>query len=489
MILAEDLRKAVLQAAIQGKLVDQRPEEGTGEEFYARIQAAKAELIKRGIVKKEKPLPVIATDEIPFDIPENWIWVKLGNLTSKIGAGSTPLGGAKAGVYTDSGIPFIREMNVHDDGIHQEGMVFISQELSDSRENSKFYAGDLLLNITGGSIGRCAVVPPEMPIGDVNQHVEIIRLVDNSMKDYVHVLLRTPFVQSIINCRSVGDKAGFSATKCKNIEVPLPPLSEQIRIVTKLKEILDVLDSYECDEKQIVALQSSFPDDMRKSILQYAMQGKLVEQRPEEGTGEELYQQIQAEKDVLIRAGKIKREASLPEITDEETPFDIPESWKWVRFGKLCELISGSDLKPERYNDKGQGIPYITGASNIDDDGSLIINRWVLVPNNIAVRGDLLITCKGTVGKMAVLQEEQAHIARQIMAVRVFAEMSRDYIQLCLMNYVSLLNRKAKSMIPGIDRNNVLKLLIPLPPIQEQKRIVEKLAQILPHIEDLKEVQ
>lgn len=154
----------------------------------------------------------------------------------------------------------------------------------------------------------------------------------------------------------------------------------------------------------------------------------------------------------------------------------------------MCELISGSDLKPEKYNDKGQGIPYITGASNIDDNGALIINRWVLEPNNIAVQGDLLITCKGTVGKMAVLREEQVHIARQIMAVRVFSEMSRDYIQLCLMNYVSLLNRKAKSMIPGIDRKNVLKLLIPLPPIQEQKRIVEKLGQILPHIIEIKEV-
>lgn len=487
MVLAEELRKAVMLAAIQGKLVEQRPEEGTGADLYAKIQEEKKELIRQEKIKKEKLLPDISEDDAPFDIPDNWAWVKLGNLTSKIGAGSTPLGGTKAGVYTNEGVPFIREMNVYNDGIHKEGMVFISKALSDSRENSKFYSGDLLLNITGGSIGRCAIVPQDIPVGDVNQHVEIIRLIDNSIKEYVHILICSPFVQSIINKRSVGDKAGFSATKCKHIEIPLPPLQEQIRIVERLNNILPEIDAYAVAEQELTALQSAFPDDVRKSILQYAMQGKLIEQLPEEGTGEELYQRIQSEKQALIEAGIIKKEKPLPMITDEEVPFDIPDNWRWARFGELSELISGSDLKPERYNDKEKGIPYITGASNINDDGSIIINRWVENPNNIAIKDDLLITCKGTVGKMAVLKEDQVHIARQIMAVRVFPGMSRDYLQVCLMNYVSLLNRRAKSMIPGIDRKNVLNLLIPLPPLREQKRIIEKLGQILPHIDELKE--
>lgn len=234
----DDMRKSILQYAMQGKLVEQRPEEGTGQELYQQIQAERIALVEAGKLKKEKPLPEIEGDNAPFDIPDNWIWVKLGNLTSKIGAGSTPSGGARAGVYTSGGVPFIREMNVYDEGIRKEGMVFIPQELSDRRVNSKFYPGDLLLNITGGSIGRCAVVPPDMPIGDVNQHVEIIRLINTSIKDYIHVLMRSPYVQLIINSRSVGDKAGFSANKCKNIEVPLPPLAEQKRILERLGQIL-----------------------------------------------------------------------------------------------------------------------------------------------------------------------------------------------------------------------------------------------------------
>lgn len=158
------------------------------------------------------------------------------------------------------------------------------------------------------------------------------------------------------------------------------------------------------------------PQELKNSILQLAIQGKLVEQRPEEGTAEELYQKIQQEKQKLIAEGKIKKEKPLPGITEEEKPFDIPESWKWVRLSTVIDLLSGSDLTPDKYNSSKDGIPYITGASNLDEN-KLIINRWTLYPNNIAHKGDLLLTCKGTVGKTAVLNENDVHIARQLMSI------------------------------------------------------------------------
>lgn len=348
-------------------------------------------------------------------------------------------------------------------------------------------SGDIIVSCAG-TIGETYVMPENIEFGIINQALMRMNIVESVNLDYFlyyfdHILKSSAKKSS--NGSAIKNIPPFDVFK--KMLFPVPPIEEQKRIAEKLNRILSEIDKYSSAEQELIILQSDFPDDMRKSILQYAMQGKLVEQRPEEGTGEELYQQIESEKERLINDGRLKKEKALPEITDDEIPFDIPDSWKWVRFGNLCELISGADLKPEKYNNKGKGIPYITGASNINDNGSVVINRWIEEPSNIAVRDDLLITCKGTVGKMAVLKEERVHIARQIMAARVLPKMNRDYLQICLLNYVSLLNRKAKSMIPGIDRKNVLQLLIPLPPFDEQRRIAEKLDRILPEINGIKE--
>ena len=220
---------------------------------------------------------------------------------------------------------------------------------------------------------------------------------------------------------------------------------------------------------------------LKNSILQLAVQGKLVEQREEEGTAKELLAQIKAKKEQLIKDKKIKKEKPLPEITDEEKPFEIPESWEWVRLGECIILLSGQDMSPDKYNSDGVGIPYLTGASNISD-GDVIINRWTNVPRAIAVKGNLLLTCKGTIGTTCILKEEQVHIARQIMAITPL-RMDVDYIHIFIQYYVGFLKKKAKSMIPGIERKDVLEALIPLPPLAEQKRIVAKIEEILPYIE------
>ena len=160
------------------------------------------------------------------------------------------------------------------------------------------------------------------------------------------------------------------------------------------------------------------PQELKYSILQLAIQGKLVEQRPEEGTGEELYQQIQAEKVNFVKEGKIKKQKKLPEITEEEKPFEIPDNWKFCYLGSVIELLSGTDFKPENYNDRNIGLPYITGASSLSDNG-VIENRWTEVPTNIAEKGDVLLVCKGSgYGKTVICDLDKAHIARQIMAIK-----------------------------------------------------------------------
>ncbi len=241
---------------------------------------------------------------------------------------------------------------------------------------------------------------------------------------------------------------------------------------------------------------------LKSAILQMAVQGKLVPQNPEDEPASVLVEKIREEKEKLIKEKKIKKEKNpsfifkgkdnfaYEKFADgsekciaEEVPFDIPKNWVWCRLENILILVSGQDLTPEKYNTTTDGIPYITGASNIDNNENVILNRWTTKPVSIAIKDDLLITCKGTIGKMAFLQENKVHIARQIMAIRPILECDMRYIKIVLENLIFHLNSTAKSMIPGISRNDVLKLLLPFPPLAEQKRIVAKIEELEPLIE------
>ena len=206
------------------------------------IQQEKQALIKEGKIKKDKTLPPISEDEIPFAVPENWKWVRLADISQKITSGNTPTGGKKSSVYKETGYCFFREQNVHNDGIHYEGMVYISEELLNTRTNSTVFPKDILLNITGGSIGRTALIPETFDKGSINQHILIIRMVNYDTRFFIHLLLRSAYGQKYIKQKAVGDKEGFSGGRCKNMPIPLPPLLEQKRIVAKLDEVLAILD-------------------------------------------------------------------------------------------------------------------------------------------------------------------------------------------------------------------------------------------------------
>lgn len=233
------LKGKIIDAGIRGKLTEQLPEDGDAETLYAEILDHKAQLIKEGKIKKEKPLPGISVDEIPFEIPKNWKWVRLGDISSKISSGNTPAGGKKSDAYVDEGYCFFREQNIYDDGIHEEGMVYISEELLNTRTNSIVLPKDILLNITGGSIGRCAIVPDDFSRGSINQHILIVRMVDERLRHYIHHCLCSPFMQKYIKGNAVGDKDGFSGGRCKNMLIPLPPVSEQERICNTTNAILE----------------------------------------------------------------------------------------------------------------------------------------------------------------------------------------------------------------------------------------------------------
>ena len=225
----EILIAKLIDSGIQGKLTEQLSEDGNAADLYEEIRAEKAKLVKACKIKKEKALPEITEDEIPFDIPPNWKWVRLGDISAKISSGNTPAGGKKSNAYVEKGYSFFREQNIYNDGIHEEGLVYITEELLKTRENSTVMPMDILLNITGGSIGRCALIPDDFTKGSINQHILIIRMIDPRLRFYIHTCICSPFIQKYIKGNTVGDKDGFSAGRCKNMLIPLPPLEEQRR--------------------------------------------------------------------------------------------------------------------------------------------------------------------------------------------------------------------------------------------------------------------
>ena len=488
----EQLKASILQYAIQGKLVEQRPEEGTGEELYRQIQAEKQRLIKEGKIKKEKALPEISEDEFPFEIPESWKWVRL----STIGitqTGNTP--SKSHPEYIGIDIPFITPGDILNGQI-----CYNNQALSLLGKNvARVCDEDSIMQVCiGGSIGKVAITDRKVAF---NQQINVVSPLF-CLSKYLFAVM-----QSVYFTTSMKERAGGTATPIINrglwdsLCIPLPPLAEQKRIVAKIEELLPYIDRYAASYERLEQVNTEFPEDMKKSVLQYAIQGKLVEQRPEEGTGEELYQQIQTEKQRLIKEGKIKKEKPLPEIAEDEKPYDIPDNWTWVRFGVLGSYKKGpfgSAITKSMFVPKGNGAIKVYEQKNaIQKDATLgdyYIRRDYFESKMKGFEvfpGDIIVSCAGTIGETYVMPDkfEQGIINQALMRMKIFEPL---YIPYFLTFFDFVLKKNARSgskgsAIKNIPPFEILKnYLVPIPPLAEQKRIVAKLEEILPLCERLK---
>jgi type I restriction enzyme S subunit len=239
-----ELRKAILQLAVMGRLVPQDPNDPPASELLKEIEAEKQRLIKEGKIKKPKPLPPIKPEEVPYELPQGWEWVRLGELVSKLGSGSTPRGGKSA--YVNEGIPFLRSQNVWNDGLRLDDVAYIPEETHKKMEATKVAAKDILLNITGASLGRTSLVPDDFEEANVSQHVTIIRCIQPDQRRFIHFLLQSPYCQRMIWTRQVGmAREGLSKKVLELFEVPLPPLPEQHRIVKRIDQLMALCDTLE----------------------------------------------------------------------------------------------------------------------------------------------------------------------------------------------------------------------------------------------------
>ena len=474
----EQLKASILQYAIQGKLVEQRPEKGTGEELYQQIQIEKQRLIKEKKIKKEKPLTEIAEDEIPFDIPESWKWVRFSSVIDlQSGQDMTP------DKYNTSGegVPYITGASNIDNGT-----IIINRWTNCGKAFA--YKGDLLLTCKG-TVGAMAIL--QEPQSHIARQIMAIRPIGGIDTSYIQVVLET--LVKTLKAAAKSMIPGIAREDILTSMLPLPPLAEQKRIVAKIEEILPFVDRYAVAYEKLEQFNAKFPEDMKKSILQYAIQGKLVEQRTEEGTGEELYQQIQAEKQRLIAEKKIKKEKLLAEITDDEIPFDIPESWKWCRLSDIIDVRDGTHDSPKYVP---EGIPLVTSknlSNGIIDYGNVKfitqedadkINSRSMVNDD-----DILFAMIGSIGNPVLVKKDREFCIKNMALFKKFADtdISMQYMYWFFFYTQYKLKKEASGGVQSfISLSRFREYLVPLPPYEEQIRIANRIEQILPLCERLK---
>ena len=480
----QELKNSILQLAIQGKLVEQRPEEGTAQELYHQIQAEKRRLIKEGKIKKEKPLPEIAEDEKPFEIPESWMWVRLGEIFQHNTGKALNLTN-RAGVS----LKYITTSNLYWNRFELSNlkeMFFTDAEI----EKCTAQKGDLLV-CEGGDIGRAAIWQSDDSIR-IQNHIHRLRAYSTICTDFFYYLFYLYKHAGWIGGKGIGIQ-GLSSKAIHILVFPLPPLAEQQRIVAKIEELLPLVDRYEAAWTRLEDFNRRFPEDMKKSILQQAIQGKLVEQRPEEGTAQELYQQIQAEKRRLIKEGKIRKEKPLPEITEDEKPFEIPESWMWVRFSEVVDVRDGTHDTPKYVS---EGIPLVTSKNlvngKIDFDTAKLISKEDATAINMRSEvntGDILFAMIGTIGNPVLVEKGREFCIKNMALFKPIGNRLFDmkYFLLFLQKEQEQMKKSASGGVQAFVSLKFLRnYLLPLPPLTEQKRIVARLEELLPLCERLK---
>ena len=496
----QELKASILQLAIQGKLVPQLPEEGTGEELYQQIQKEKQRLVKEGKIKKEKPLPEILEDEKPFDIPESWKWVRWGEIVNVVSARRV-----HQSDWKKDGIPFYRAREIAKlatDGFVDNDL-FISQKLYDVFSKSGVPSeGDLMVTAVG-TLGKTYIVRKSDCFYYKDASVICLENYAHISSEYLKLMMESELMRTQIKSNSSGTTVA-TLTMVRMVEylIPLPPLAEQKRIVAKIEELLPLIDRYEKNWSELEEFNKRFPVDMQKSILQTAIQGKLVPQLPEEGTGEELFQQIQKEKQRFIKEGKIKKEKPLPEIAEDEIPFDIPESWHW---GRLEDVV----IKPIKrgksptYAAKSNTLVFAqkcnTKAGRIDLSLSLYLDETKLskYPCEEFMKDcDIVInsTGNGTLGRVGIYHNSDNPTNLQLVpdshitVIRAIETMSIEYVYYVLKYYQPIMEKLGTGSTnqTELSAGVVRALLFPIPPLAEQKRIVAKLEEILPLCERLK---
>ncbi|MFT6429814.1 MAG: type I restriction enzyme S subunit [Halopseudomonas sp.] len=532
------LRELILELAVRGKLVPQDPNNEPASGLLKRIAEEKTQLVAEGKIKKQKPPVEIAEEEKPYSIPTDWEWVRLDSLLKKIGAGSTPLGGKQA--YVADGVKFLRSQNVWNEGLRLNGVAYITEETHEKMSGTHVEAGDLLFNITGASIGRCAAVPSDFDTGNVSQHVTIVRPVSQGTQPFLHVVLISRLVQQTVMDVQVGvSREGLSIGKLSQFLIPFPPEAEQHRIVAKVDELMALCDRLEAQQADaesahaqlVQALLDSLTqasdaidfaanwqrlaehfhtmfttesstNALKQTLLQLAVMGKLVPQDPSDEPASELLKRIAEDKARLVAEGKVKKQIFLADTVEENKLFEMPKAWEWCRVSDLISIKHGYAFSSAYFCESDS--PYVLTtpgsffeAGGFRDRGARTKYYCGPVDQEFALRaGDLIVAmteqAAGLLGSTAfVPKDEKIYLHNQrlgklifdsetVFSGYIFHYFNGAYFRSCVAD--SSTGMKVKHTSPG----KIGAVFFPLPPLAEQHRIVAKVDKLMALCDQLK---
>ncbi len=501
MVLAEDLRQVVVQEAIQGKLTKQFKSDSSVDVLLQEIKQEKIRFMKENKRKVEPELAIYDEENVPFDIPDNWRWCQLGQIISyQNGYAYKSSDMVKGG----KGYPVIKSQNLMT-------LKVVIKEENDRIEtpnekmlSCKIEKNDLLMCLSSQSsnpepLGKTAIYEFDEP-ALLNQRVLKMTLVNLDMLYYIFYVINSAYFH--YNISHKGDGSAQSNLKLEHVRemlIPIPPIEEQQRIVDKINEIMHKIDEYEIIEKKLKVLKKEFPANMKDALLQAAMQGKLTGQLESDSSVDELLEAIRKEKEELIAQKKIKKEKPLSDIEEEEIPFDIPENWRWVRLGNVGTLTRGNGIKRNEVTEVGfpcvrYGELYTTYKTKFDvavsHTSKEIFNKSQKVHTN-----DILMALTGENNFDIALA--LAYLGEEVIAMggdltRWSNHHMNPLYLVYVMNSSYAIHKKSEmakgDIIVHISNDKLATILLPIPPIEEQNRIVERLEALLPLCEDLREV-
>lgn len=516
------LRELILTLAVRGKLVPQAPDDEPASALLTQVRSEKMQLVADGKIKQAKPVEDISPAEIPFNLPSGWIWVRLGTLLQKIGSGSTPLGGKE--VYVPSGIKFLRSQNVWNDGLRVDGVAFITPTIHAQMAGTVVRANDLLFNITGASIGRCAVVPDDFDEANVSQHVTILRPVLKALNPYLHkVMISRRVQQSVMDVQVGVSREGLSVAKLGRFLIPLPPLAEQSRIVARVADLMRLCDALEAqgrledaqhaqvldfllgtltDSGSPAELEANWQrfaarfdllldrpeavDALEQTILRLAVRGLLIPEDDQSSDGVPKSPRVRSER--LLKDSASKADGRPPRSGGQ---WRLPDSWQRVRLGDVCSLITdGEHATPERCIDS-TAVPLVT-AKNVRSE-AMDYGQTDFVPVAVAEQcwrrckpavGDILMVSVGaTLGRLCVLQEARDMVlVRSVTVIRPVQNIVNvSYLALHLMSpdsQADIWSSVKQSAQPCLYLAKSAALNIALPPLTEQGRIVARVNEL-----------
>jgi type I restriction enzyme S subunit len=486
----EELRNSILHLAIQGKLTERLPSDGFASDLLKDCQLSDN---VDGQRVKQKTITDVDDDEKTLDIPSTWEWVKLGKICI-IARGGSPRP-IKTFLTTEAnGVNWIKigDTNKNEKYISSTAEKIKPSGVSKSR---MVYAGDFLLT-NSMSFGRPYISKIDGCIHDgwlvISQMTEVFD------QDYLYWLLSSYYAYMQFSDKVSGAVVkNLNSEKVANSVFPLPPLAEQRRIAAKIEELLPYIDRYEQAWSKLEDFNKRFPGDMQKSILQMAIEGKLVEQCSEEGTGEELSHKIQEEKRAFIKSWKIKKAMPLTAITEEEKPFDIPENWKWIRFGDVVNIVSARRVHQSDW--RKEGVPFYRAREIAKLASEGVVSNELFISNalydeysrsGIPKPGDLMVTAVGTLGKTYVVKEGDKFYYKDasVICLENYANLCSEYLKYVMQSEMMMSQVRSNSGGTTVGTLTMIRMndyIIPLPPVGEQDRIVKKLEELLPLCERL----